>query len=95
MAGARPGVSVPAGDAVDRAQHGPCVAQAVASAGLEDVMFHTLRLTAAHTDGPGVPVTGTSAQLGHVNASVTQSIYSHVLPGMQEEAARRLAAVPG
>ena len=38
------------------------------------------------------PVTSISAQLGHANASITQTTYSHVLPGMQHDAAEKLAA---
>jgi integrase len=34
-----------------------------------------------------------SERLGHSKASVTQDIYQHVIPGMQEEAAARIAAV--
>ena len=65
----------------------------VKRAKLSDVTFHTLRHTCASLMAKqGVPVTSISAQLGHANASITQSIYSHVLPGMQQEAARQVAA---
>ena len=37
-------------------------------------------------------MTSISAQFGHANASITQSIYSHVLPRMQHDAAEKLAA---
>ncbi len=70
--------------------------KAAESAGLERLTFHTRRHSAASLMAQaGVPVTSISAQLGHANPSVTQSIYSHVLPGMQDEAAQRLAVVLG
>jgi integrase len=51
----------------------------------------------AHSRHPcvasGVPVKVVSERLGHSKASVTQDIYQHVIPGMQEEAAARIAAV--
>jgi cation transport ATPase len=71
-------------------------ADAVASLqhqGLRVAMVHALRHSAASLMAQaGVPVTSISAQLGHANAAITQSIYSHVLPGMQSEAAERMAA---
>ena len=66
---------------------------ALDASGLEGVTFHTLRHSAASLMArAGVPVTSISAQLGHANAAITQSIYSHVLPGMQDEAAQEMAA---
>ncbi len=35
----------------------------------------------------GVPVKVVSERLGHANAAFTMSVYQHVLPGMQAEAA--------
>ena len=68
----------------------------VREAKLTDVTFHTMRHSAASLMAQaGVPVTSISAQLGHANTAVTQSIYSHVLPGMQDDAAQKLAAVLG
>lgn len=37
-----------------------------------------------------VPFGNVQERLGHSNISITMEIYSHVLPGMQEEAASRL-----
>ena len=34
-----------------------------------------------------------AARLGHSNSGITQRIYSHLMPGMQREAANRLGAV--
>ena len=33
-----------------------------------------------------------SERLGHANVSITLDIYSHVMPGMQEEAAEKIDA---
>jgi len=33
-----------------------------------------------------------SERLGHANIAITLDVYSHVLPGMQEEATRRVDA---
>ncbi len=38
----------------------------------------------------GVPIKGIQEILGHSQAMVTLSIYGHVLPRMQEEAARKM-----
>ena len=62
-------------------------------AGIEDVTFHTLRHTCASLMAmQGVPITSISAQLGHASAAITYAIYAHVLPGMQHEAASRVAS---
>jgi len=39
-----------------------------------------------------VPVKVVSERLGHSTASITLDVYSHVLPGMQEEAVARIDA---
>jgi integrase len=36
----------------------------------------------------GVPVKVVSERLGHANAAFTMTVYQHVLPGMQADAAR-------
>ncbi len=67
---------------------------AVRTAELDDVTLHTLRHTSASLMlMAGTPVTTVSAQLGHASPAITYSIYAHVLPGMQHEAADQLAAV--
>jgi DNA-binding SARP family transcriptional activator len=63
-------------------------------AGLRSIRFHDLRHTHATLAlQAGVPVKVVSERLGHSKASVTQDIYQHVIPGMQEEAAAGIAAV--
>lgn len=53
--------------------------------------FHNLRHTAATLLlEQGVPAKVVSERLGHSQVSVTMDIYSHVTPGMGEEAARKL-----
>jgi integrase len=41
----------------------------------------------------GVPVKVVSERLGHVTPAFTITVYQHVLPGMQTEAARTFAAI--
>ena len=53
-----------------------------------DITFHGLRHTQATAlIGSGVPVKVVSERLGHANTGITQDIYTHVLPHMQEHAA--------
>jgi integrase len=41
--------------------------------------------------GAGVPAKVTSEILGHANVGITLGTYSHVMPGMQEEATQAVA----
>jgi integrase len=41
------------------------------------------------------PVHVVSQRLGHTSAVVTMTVYAHVLPGSQREAAGRFAALVG
>jgi integrase len=61
-------------------------------AGLADaVTFHGLRHTFATTMlKGGVHAKVVSEMLGHADVALTLNVYSHVLPGMQAEAARRI-----
>ncbi len=60
-------------------------------AGVPQVRFHDLRHThAAWLLREGVPLKVVSERLGHAQASTTLDIYAHVLPGEQEEVARRV-----
>jgi integrase len=60
----------------------------------EETRFHDLRHTyATHALRAGVPVHVVSKQLGHANVGITLNIYAHVMPGMGEDAAERVAAV--
>jgi integrase len=50
--------------------------------------FHSLRHTAATLlMSAGVPVKVASEMLGHADITTTLRTYSHVLPGMQQQAA--------
>jgi integrase len=64
------------------------------NAGLQGTRFHDLRHTHATTLlRHGVHPKVVSERLGHSTVGITLDVYSHVLPGMQEEAARRVDAV--
>lgn len=56
------------------------------------VRFHDLRHTAATLLlAQGVNPKVVSEMLGHTSVQITLDTYSHVLPGMQEQAARAMA----
>ena len=60
-------------------------------AGLPDVRFHDLRHTAATLMlQNGIHPKVVQERLGHSDISMTLNTYSHVMPGMQEEAAGKL-----
>lgn len=66
----------------------------MAEAGVKDIVFHGLR----HTSGSlllqaGVPPHVVQQRLGHKNLNTTMSVYAHILPDMQQDAATKLAAV--
>lgn len=55
------------------------------------IRFHDLRHThASNLLRDGVPVNVVSRRLGHAEPSITLNVYSHVLPGQQEEAAAKV-----
>jgi hypothetical protein len=59
------------------------------------VCLHDQRHThASQLDKRGVPVKVIRERLGHANASITLDLHAHVLPGMQEDAARRWMRAP-
>ena len=61
----------------------------IAKADLRIIRFHDLRHTAASLMlNHGVPVLVVSKILGHSKTSTTLDIYGHLIPVMQEEAAR-------
>lgn len=63
------------------------------SAGVGPLRFHDLRHTSAtFMLSAGVHPKVVSERLGHAGVSITLDIYSHVLPGLQEEAANLLDA---
>jgi integrase len=60
-------------------------------AGLPRITFHALRHSHASLLGQmGVPVKVIQERLGHSTPAFTLQVYSHVLPGMQEQAAAQL-----
>ncbi len=60
-------------------------------AGLPDIRFHDLRHSAATLLlNEGVHPKVVQELLGHSNISMTMDVYSHVLPGMQQDAISRL-----
>ena len=63
------------------------------AAGLPRVRFHDLRHThASLLLALGVHPKVVSERLGHATVGITLDTYSHVLPTLQEEAARHLDA---
>ena len=66
------------------------------SAGLPPVRLHDLRHThATIMIKQGEHVKMVSERLGHANVQTTLELYTHVLPGMQEEAAERFSSWVG
>ena len=58
---------------------------------LPDVRFHDLRHTAANMMlQQGIHPKVVSERLGHADVSMTLSVYSHVLPAMQDQAAQKM-----
>ncbi|HKF36276.1 MAG TPA: tyrosine-type recombinase/integrase, partial [Ktedonobacteraceae bacterium] len=61
--------------------------RALEDAGLPRMRFHDLRHSAATLLlSMGVPAKVVQEILGHSHISMTLGVYSHVLPGMQQEA---------
>jgi len=56
-------------------------------------LFDTLRTSLITSFRGGQPVRAVSARVGHASANVTNAIYSHVLPGDDEQAALARAAL--
>lgn len=66
----------------------------VAKLDVPTISLHDLRHThATLLLKAGVPVKVVSERLGHANVAFTMSVYQHVLPGMQAEAAETFAAL--
>jgi integrase len=64
------------------------------SAALPRLRFHDLRHThATHLLSNGVHPKIAQERLGRSSISVTLDLYSHVMPGMQEDAASKVDAV--
>lgn len=66
----------------------------VAKLDVPSISLHDLRHThATLLLKAGVPVKVVSERLGHANVAFTMSVYQHVPPGMQAEAAKTFAAL--
>ena len=66
----------------------------VLRAGVPTIRLHDLRHTwASLALAAGIPPKVVSERLGHANVAFTMSVYQHVLPGMQREAAERMAGL--
>ena len=60
-------------------------------AGLQGIRLHDLRHThASLLLGEGVHLKVVSERLGHSGIAITADLYSHVMPGLQREAAMQL-----
>jgi integrase len=75
---------------------GPALRASLDAAGLDHVRVHDLRHTAATLMlGAGVPAKIASERLGHSSVAFTLDRYSHVMPGMQDEAVLRMTSAMG
>ena len=69
-------------------------AKLVRAAGLQPIRLHDLRHSYATAAlAAGVPVKVLSQRIGHADVGVTLTVYAHVMPGDDEEAARRADAL--
>jgi integrase len=69
-------------------------ADLIKAADVKRIKFHGLRHTCATLLlQAGEPVHVVSERLGHATVSMTMEVYAHVLPDMQQDAARRLGAL--
>ncbi|PLS75753.1 MAG: hypothetical protein CYG61_05460 [Actinobacteria bacterium] len=67
--------------------------RAVAKCDVAEITLHDLRHTHATSFKAGVPVKVVSERLGHSSPAFTMTVYQHVIPGMQAEAAAVFAAL--
>ena len=66
----------------------------VKNRGLPPISFHGLRHShLSHLLRAGIHPKVASARAGHSSVTITMDVYSHILPGMQEEAAMKIDAV--
>ena len=80
-------VTKPDGRPIDPAKVTNAFAQVMQDVGLAGVRLHDLRHTHASLMlKAGVHAKVVSERLGHSSVGITLDIYSHVLPGVQEEA---------
>jgi len=65
----------------------------VKGVGIGHIRFHDLRHThASQLLRHGIHIKVVSERLGHSTVAITLDTYSHILPGMQEEAASKIDA---
>lgn len=82
------------GDPLKFSTLGPLLDKLSKKAGVKRIKFHGLRHTCATLAlDAGVPVKVVSERLGHANTAITQDIYMHVLPSMQDDAAAVISAL--
>jgi len=68
--------------------------KAVRAAGVPVIRFHDLRHTCATIAlTQGVPAKVVQEMLGHSSISITLDLYTHVVPGMQDDAAAKIDAI--
>jgi integrase len=73
---------------------GRCFESASKRAGMTRIRLHDLRHTFASLMlANGVPMKVVSERLGHSTVAFTMEVYQHVMPGMQEDATDRFAAL--
>jgi hypothetical protein len=66
----------------------------VRTAGLPPIRLHDLRHSYATAAlAAGVPVKVLSQRIGHADVGVTLAVYAHLMPGDDEDAARRVDAL--
>ncbi len=64
------------------------------ASGLPRIRLHDLRHTYASISlQAGVPAKVVSERLGHATVSFTEDVYQHLMPGLAEDAADRVAAL--
>ena len=54
--------------------------------------MHVYAFNKTHARAASVPAKVMQERLGHANVSITLDLYSHVVPGMQEQAAATMGA---
>ena len=64
------------------------------AAGLPPIRLHDVRHSYATAAlAAGVPAKVVSERLGHANIAITLDVYSHVIPGMDAQAANAVASL--
>ena len=81
------------GEAVNPRNFSKEFSRIVTAAGVKRVTFHGLRHThITHLLAAGEHVKVVSERAGHASVAITLEIYGHVIPGMQQDTARRVDA---